>query len=132
VIREHEKNADVISLRAHTHGMLRRYLHASMQPCRVTSTLSGRIYRGWVSTPPIRCLEDAMIFVHDMEKCIESLPSLDRDILTRIVIQEYTQAEAAVLIGMSVRTMSYKFPAAMDRLTRKLIEAELLILPNAA
>lgn len=117
-------------LRAHAHGLLRRYLYASMQPCRVGSTLRDPVGRGWVSSRPIMCFEDAAIFVHDMEKCIKALPSLDRDILNRVVIQEYTQTEAAVLLGMAARTMSYKFAAAMDRLTAKLIEAELLILPE--
>ena len=65
-----------------------------------------------------------------MEKCIKALPSLDRDILNRVVIQEYTQSEAAQLLGMGSRTLSYKFPAALDRLTAKLIEAEILILPE--
>jgi hypothetical protein len=119
-------------LRAHTHGLLRRYLYSSFQPCRIGSTLRDPVGRGWVSSRPICTFEDAMLFVFDMEKCIKSLPSLDRDILTRVVLQEYTQSEAAALLGMSARTMSNKFPAAMDSLTRKLIEAELLILPDAA
>ena len=38
--------------------------------------------------------------------------------------------EAATLLGMSVRTISYKFPQALDRLTEKLLEAGLLMLPN--
>ena len=122
--------ADVFYLRAHTHGMLRRYLYASMQPCRIACTLSSPIGRGWVSSRPIRTFEDAILFVFDMEKCIKSLPSLDRDILKRVVIQEYTQSEAAQLLGMAARTLSYKFPAALDRLTAKLIEAEILILPE--
>jgi hypothetical protein len=50
--------------------------------------------------------------------------------LCRIVLQEYTQVEAAVLIGMSVRAISYKFPQALDRLTEKLLESGLLILPH--
>ena len=50
--------------------------------------------------------------------------------LCRIVIQEYTQAEAATLLGMSVRTISYKFPMALDRLTEKLLETGLLVLPH--
>jgi len=50
--------------------------------------------------------------------------------LSRVVLQEYTQAEAASLIGMSVRSISYKFPEALDRLTEKLLESGLLILPN--
>jgi hypothetical protein len=31
---------------------------------------------------------------------------------------------------MGSRTLFYKFPAALDRLTAKLIEAEILILPE--
>jgi DNA-directed RNA polymerase specialized sigma24 family protein len=50
--------------------------------------------------------------------------------LSRIVLQEYTQAEAATLLGMSVRAISYKLPQAVDRLTEKLMEAGLLILPQ--
>ncbi len=119
-------------LRAHTRSVLTRYLYLSLQPARIGTSLSGRAFFGWVSIRPTRNFEHALIFVHDIEKCIGKLSSLDRDILTRIVIQEYTQAEAANLLGMSVRTICYKFPAALDALTEKLIEAELLILPDAA
>lgn len=123
---------DLYFLRAHTHGLLRRFMYAALQPCRIGSTLRDPVSRGWVSSQPLLSFEDAAIFVYDMEKCIKSLPSLDRDILYRVVIQGYTQAEAALLLGMSTRTMSYKFPAAMDRLTKRLIEAELLLLPQVA
>lgn len=116
--------------RQHTHGLLRRYLYCSMQTARVGSGLSDPVGRGWVSSKPIRTFEDAIIFVYDMEKCIKALPSLDRDMLERIVLQEYTHSEAAQLLGMSVRTIAYKFPAAMDRLTAKLIESGMLILPG--
>jgi predicted DNA-binding protein (UPF0251 family) len=50
--------------------------------------------------------------------------------LSRIVLQEYTQSEAATLLGMSIRAISYKFPAALDRLTEKLLETGLLVLPG--
>jgi len=36
------------------------------------------------------------------------------------------QAEAATLLGMSPRAISYKFPLALDRLTEQLLENELL------
>jgi DNA-directed RNA polymerase specialized sigma24 family protein len=71
-----------------------------------------------------------MIFVLDVEKCLSRLGSLDREMLSRVVLQEYTQVEAASLIGMGVRTISYKFPMALDRLTEKLLEAGLLVLPH--
>ena len=123
----------VISLgfyRKHTESMLRRYLYASMQVGKAPSILGDPISRGWVSSRPIRTFEDAVIFVLDIEMCLSKLNSLDRQMLSRIVLQEYTQAEAASLLGMSVRTICYKFPQALDRLTEKLLETGLLVLPS--
>jgi DNA-directed RNA polymerase specialized sigma24 family protein len=110
--------------------MLRRYLYASMQVGRAPSILGEPIARGWASSRPIRTFEDAVIFVLDVETCLNQMGSLDRQLLCRIVIQEYTQAEAATLLGMSVRTISYKFPLAVDRLTQKLLKTGLLVLPH--
>jgi hypothetical protein len=123
----------VVSLgfyRKHTENMLRRYLYASMQVGRAPSILGDPIARGWASSRPVRTFEDAVIFVLDMEKCLDKLGSLDRAMLSRIVLQEYTQAEAAMMLGMSVRAMSYKFPEALDRLTAKLMASGLLVIPN--
>jgi DNA-directed RNA polymerase specialized sigma24 family protein len=123
----------VVSLafyRKHTENMLRRYLYASMQVGRAPSILGEPIARGWVSSRPVRTFEDAVIFVLDVETCLNQLGSLDRQMLCRIVIQEYTQAEAATLLGMSVRAICYKFPQAVDRLTEKLLETGLLVLPH--
>jgi len=127
------EKAPVVSLafyRKHTEKMLRRYLYASMQVGRAPSILGDPIARGWVSSRPVRTFEDAVIFVLDIENCINQLGSLDRHLLCRIVIQEYTQAETASLLGMSIRAISYKFPQALDRLTEKLLEAGLLLLPE--
>lgn len=123
----------VVSLafyRKHTESMLRRYLYASMQVGRAPSILGDPIARGWASSRPVRTFEDAVIFVLDVETCLNQLDSLDRKMLSRIVLQEYTQSEAAPLLGMSPRTVSYKFPRALDRLTEKLLEAGLLVLPH--
>jgi hypothetical protein len=123
----------VVSLgfyRKHTENILRRYLYASMQVGRAPSILGDPVARGWCSSRPVRTFEDTVIFVLDIERCLDQLGSLDRQMLCRIVLQEYTQVEAAVLIGMSVRAISYKFPQALDRLTEKLLESGLLILPH--
>jgi Sigma-70, region 4 len=142
IARRSEKKAEVpdtgptdlpISLafyRKHTERMLRRYLYASMQVGRAPSILCEPVGRGWVSSRRVRTFEDAVIFVLDVERCLDKLDRLDRMILSRIVLQEYTQVEAAVLLGMSPRAMSYKFPRALDRLTEKLLAAELLMLPE--
>ncbi len=116
--------------RKHTESLLRRYLYASMQVGRAPSILSDPVARGWASSRPIRSFEDAVIFVLDIERCLDQLGSLDRQMLSRIVLQEYTQAETAVMLGMSVRAICYKYPAAVDRLTGLLLEAGLLVLPH--
>jgi DNA-directed RNA polymerase specialized sigma24 family protein len=101
-----------------------------MQVGRAPNILGDPVGRGWVSSRPVRTFEDAVIFVLDVETCVNHLGSLDRQMLCRIVIQEYTQAEAATLLGMSVRAVAYKYPQAIDRLTEKLLEAGLLVLPQ--
>ncbi len=123
------EDTDVSYFRRHTERMLRRYLYASMQVGRAPSVLADSVGRGWVSSRPVRTFEDAVIFVLDMERCIDRLDTIDQRIIARVVLQEYTQAEAATLIGMSVRAMSYKLPRALDRLTRHLVNANLLVLP---
>lgn len=115
--------------RKHTESILRRYLYASMQVGRAPSILSDPVGRGWASSRPIRTFEDAVIFVLDVERCLDRLTVLDRQILSRVVLQEYTQVETAGLLGMSTRTMSYKFPQALDRLTEHLLETGLLVVP---
>jgi len=116
--------------RKHTESLLRRYLYASMQVGRAPNILGDPIARGWCSSRPVRTFEDAVIFVLDVEKCLNQLGSLDRMLISRIVLQEYTQTETAQMLGMCVRTVSYKLPAALDRLTEKLLKAGLLVLPQ--
>jgi sigma-70-like protein len=125
-----EPEVSLAFYRKHTESMLRRYLYASMQVGRTPSILGDSVGRGWCSSRPVRTFEDAVIFVLDVETCLNQLGSLDRQMLCRIVIQEYTQAEAATLLGMSVRTVCYKFPLALDRLTEKLLASGLLVLPH--
>jgi DNA-directed RNA polymerase specialized sigma24 family protein len=96
-------------------------------PRSLTNRLRGG---GSPSSRPVRTFEDAVIFVLDFENCRNQLGSLDRQMLRRVVIQEYTQTETAILLGMSVRAVSYKFPQAFDRLTEKLLVAGLLVLPH--
>jgi hypothetical protein len=124
-----EPLVSVAFYRKHTENMLRRYLNASMQVGRSPSILGDSVGRGWCSSRPVRTFEDAVIFVLDMESCIDKLEELDRQMLCRVVLQEYTQAETAVLLGMSVRTICYKLPQAIDRLTEILLEAGLLVVP---
>ena len=116
--------------RRHTENLLRRYLYASMQVGRSPDILSESVGRGWVSSRRVRTFEDALIFVLDVERCLGKLALTDRQILTRVCLQEYTQAETAVLLGMSTRAVCYRLPLAIDLLTESLVSADLMQLPD--
>ena len=117
--------------RRHTEKMLRRYFYASMLVGRAPAILGEPVSRGFVSCRRIRTFEDAVIFVLDIERCLKQLGVFDRAILSRIALQEYTHAETAALLGVSTRTVSYKYPIALDRLTELLMKSGLLILPSS-
>lgn len=122
--------ASVAFYRKYTENTLRRYLYASMQVGRTPSILGNPVGRGWVSSRPVRSFEDALIFVLDVERCLEQLDPLQRLILSRIVLQDYTQAEAAGMLGMAPRTAGYKLGQALDCLTEKLLASDLLLVPE--
>jgi DNA-directed RNA polymerase specialized sigma24 family protein len=128
--RQTRPEASLAFYRKHTEKLLRRYLYASMQVGRAPSILSDPVGRGWASSRPIRTFEDAVIFVLDIEKCLDKLDVLDRELLSRVVLQDYTHQEVAALLGMALRTVGYRYPLALDRLTEKLLEASLLVLPQ--
>ncbi|MGC1421139.1 MAG: sigma-70 region 4 domain-containing protein [Terracidiphilus sp.] len=115
--------------RKHTEKMLRRYLYASMLVGRAPAILGEPVGRGWVSSRKVKTFEDAVIFVLDIERCLKKLTPVDQAILSRVVLQEYTHAETAGLLGVSVRAISYKYKKALDSLTELLLQSELLILP---
>jgi len=116
--------------RKHTENLLRRYLYASMQVGRAPSILADPVGRGWASSRPVRTFEDAVIFVLDVERCLGRLGALERQLLSRIVLQSYTQAETAALLGMSPRSVYSKFVLAVDKLTEDLLRSGILILPK--
>ena len=116
--------------RRHTESLLRRYLYASTQVGRAPSLLNSPVSRGWASSRPVRSFEDAVIFVLDVETCLNRLDEVDKQLLSRVVLQEYTQEETAVMLGMCTRTVSSRLGKALDRLTQQLLAAGLLIIPE--
>ena len=116
--------------RKHTENLLRRYLYASTQVGRSPNLLGESVGRGWVSSRRVRTFEDALIFVLDVERCLSRLELIDRQLITRRVIQEYTHLETARILRISLSYFNYKFPQALDHLTEILVATDLLVLPD--
>ena len=115
--------------RKHTQSLLRRYLYASMLVARSPSMLTDPLTRGWASHRKTETFEDCIIFVLDIEKAFARLPPFDRLLLTRVVLQEHSMSETALLLDKAERVLYRRFADAMDRLTLILLTRRLLTVP---
>lgn len=113
--------------RKHTEKMLRRYLYASMLVGRAPCILNEPLARGFVSSRPVSSFEDAVIFVLDVESCLKKLGPADRLILAKVVLQEYTLEEVALMFGIGRRALVIRLGQALDRLTETMLKARLLV-----
>jgi DNA-directed RNA polymerase specialized sigma24 family protein len=94
---------------------------------RVPSVMANTVFRGRASSRRIKNFEDAVIFVIDVEKCLKRLDGVSQELVARIALQEYTQAEAAELMQQGVRSVTRKYGEVLDRLTSIFLDAKLLI-----
>jgi DNA-directed RNA polymerase specialized sigma24 family protein len=112
--------------RSYTETILRRYSKMSMEAGRVSSLLGRELFRGDVTSYKVHGFDDVVIFVHDVEKCLAKLDNGQQQLIERIAIQEYSQGEAAEMMGLSLRSVLRRYGEALDRLTQLLLEAGLL------
>ncbi len=117
---------DLWLYRERTVGMLRRYLRISIEVGRLPSLLGREFFRTRVTSYRVSTFEDAVIFVHDVERSLERLDAFDKKLIGRIVLQEYTHEEAARLLQCGRRTVGRRFPEALDRLSENFLAGGLL------
>jgi hypothetical protein len=112
--------------RRYTEALLRRYLRMSTEAGRVPSFLGRELFRGNVTSYKVRSFEDVVIFCYDVEKCLKILNEQERELVKRIALQQYTKAEAAAKLGISVRWCGVRYAETLDKLTRELMRLGLM------
>ncbi len=110
-------NPDLAFYRGHTLILLRRYFRLSLETGRLPSLLGREVFRARVSHYRMRSFEDAVIFVHDVERCLEQLDFFSQELSARRVFQDYTEDEACVALRCCRLTVVRRFPQALDQLT---------------
>lgn len=115
--RDSFANPDLWLYRERTIALLRRFLHLSLETGKLPSILGRQFFRAKVTSYRMVTFEDAVIFVHDVETCLESLDEFSRQLIARITLQEYTQEETAELLHCCRRTIIRVYPEALDRLS---------------
>ena len=114
--------------RSYTEGLLRRYGMMQLARARVPAMLGGAstMFRGRASTYKVRSFDDVIIFVHDVDNCLKLLAPAQRTVLNRVGVQGYSFEEAAVLLGVSSRSVRRHYAAALDALTLIFLDRGLL------
>ncbi len=113
--------------RKRTEMLLRRYMRVSMDMGRVPSVMGNLEFRGRGVSYRIKNFEDAVIFVIDVERCLKRLDGFSQELIARIALQEYTQAEAAEVMKQSLRTVGRRYAEVLDSLTGIFLERRLLL-----
>jgi hypothetical protein len=112
--------------RDRTIAMLRKYFRMSLDLGRVPSLLGGELFRARVTVYQAHTFEDVVVFVHDMERCLERLDPLSRLLIARIVLQEYSSDEVAVQVRTTRRQVNRRLDLALDRTSEILVTADLM------
>src|SRR3954469_14221445 len=108
------RNPDLWLYRERTIALLRRYLRISIEVGRLPSLLGRELFRSKVTSYRMSSFEDAVIFVHDVERALYQLDSFGKDLVAVIIFQDYTQDEAAEVLHCARRTVCREFPEAID------------------
>lgn len=112
--------------RKYTEGLLHRYVRMSMEAGRAPSLLGKDLFRARVTNYVVHGFDDVVIFVHDVEQCLAKLGTQQFQLIERIALREYTQAETAAAMGLTPRTLVRRYREALDTLTGILLERRLL------
>ena len=70
--------------------------------------------------------EDRVIFVHDMEKCLDRLDEFSRQLIARHILQEHDQAATGKLLQCKERTVRTYVPVVLDLFSEILLEVGLM------
>jgi RNA polymerase sigma factor (sigma-70 family) len=121
-----DRNPELRTYRRRTVSLLRKYMRYSLETGRMPSLVGREIFGSRVTQYRMTTFEDRVIFVHDMEKCLERLDDLSKQVLAKIVLQEYEHEEAARLMGCTRMTIHRWLVEALDKLSEILLASHLL------
>ncbi len=123
-VREAERARRVY--RKRSAAMLRRYMRFSIETGRLPSLLGREFFRSKVTSYGVGTFEDRVIFVHDMETCLDRLDEFSRQLIARHILQEHDQDATARLLHCSGRTVRTYVPIVLDLLSEILLELGLM------
>jgi hypothetical protein len=112
--------------RARTVAMLRRYMRHAIETGRLPSLLGREFFRAKVTAYTVVTFEDRVIFVIDMERCLEKLDEFSRELIARRFLEEHNLPSTARLVHCNEKTVRRLTEMALDVLSEILLDVGLL------
>src|SRR4051794_18514622 len=105
VVDSRPYNPDLWLYRSKTVRLLKRYRRMSVEVGRLPSLLGREFFRTRVTRHTVGTFEDAVIFVHDVERSLQQLDDFEQELIATIVMQEHTHDQASVILRCWRRTV---------------------------
>ena len=121
-----DRNPDLGRYRRLTVILLRRYLRYSLEAGRLPSILGSEFFRTQVTSYGVTTFEDRVIFVHDVEICLQRLDEFSQKLIARHILQEHNHWATAKLLHCNEKRVRRNTPIALDFLSEILLAAGVL------
>jgi len=122
-----DRNPDLWLYRKRTVGLLRRYMRFSLETGRLPSFVGREFFRARVTYYTATTFEDRVIFVRDVEKCMNRLEYWDQQLIARIILREHGQEQTARILQCGLRTVERRLPEVLDLLSEDFLRVGLLV-----
>ena len=107
-------------------ALLRRYFCMSVEVGRLPSILGRECFTTRTEDYHTHSFEDTVLFVIDVERCLDRLYLFDKELIACIILQEYSEDEAMKILHCSLRTIERRLPDALDFLTDTFLQNGML------
>ncbi|MGA7909837.1 MAG: sigma factor-like helix-turn-helix DNA-binding protein [Candidatus Sulfotelmatobacter sp.] len=122
-----DRNPDIWLYRKRTASLLRRYMRYSVETRRLPSIVGREMFRTRLTHYTVTTFEDRVIFVRDVERCLERLNQFDQQIIALVVLQDHSHERAAAILGIKRRTLERRLFEVLDELSEAFLEDGLLL-----
>ena len=119
-------NPDLWLYRDRTTAILRKFFRLSVETGKLPSILGSEFFRSHVTSYNMSSFEDAVIFVHDVERCLAKLDRLGQQVIARVVLQGFSYEESCRLMGCCRKTLQRRLPDALDQLSETFLKVGIL------
>jgi len=102
--------------RMRTMALLHRFFRTALLVGRMPSLLGREVFRPRIRSTPAQALENSVVFVCDVERCLCALDSFDQRLVAFCVLEDHSEWEAARQFHRSQSEISRRLGQTLDLL----------------